>query len=645
MEELNQVRQSRQFTLQEFTSNFPFKHIRPKQLDILRKICEAFNQGYKTIVLEAPTGFGKSPVAVAVGKTLGSSYICSATKDLQTQYARDFPFIQTVKGMSEFPCLVKDDLISSELFRCSKCGSDDQSMTECSHTTTLYGPCRQDRQGYTHDHKQCLRSGRCGGHCNFHEGCRYRTFVDDYALPSLNLTPERSQEYLEYSTNTTKSLRGWLHLANLTPDVLYQRKQKFVSCPYYDQLNKGKVAKHSIFNYANFLLLLRISQASPSALPSKELLILDEGHQIETQTVGRVSISISKRILQQYIAPYKLEQVSYGYDDSLDKWIVFLETLVKQIDDAIPDMKSEEIAQDAKDDVERINSVIENMKSNPKNWIVSNITRDSVSNKVAKLEFKPLDISSHCRKLFEKCIYNLIMSATILDVNTFCRNIGLDKEKDKVKFIQASSDFPPENRPIYPLNTAYLNYQSLQSKTTQQTIANAIDKIMSKHKDEKGIIHTTSYAQLEFIEKFLSLKNRRRLISTEQKESYNNKLRDRSGSRDQVLVEHFESTKPTVLISPSLHTGLDLKDDYARFQILVKVPYPSKGDRWTDTKRQQDPSWYNWQTALRLVQTCGRSIRSQDDWAITYVLDSAFSQFVRNNRLPNWFMEAVQGVT
>jgi hypothetical protein len=32
-----------------------------------------------------------------------------------------------------------------------------------------------------------------------------------------------------------------------------------------------------------------------------------------------------------------------------------------------------------------------------------------------------------------------------------------------------------------------------------------------------------------------------------------------------------------VLISPSFNTGLDLKDDYARFQIIVKVPYPNKG--------------------------------------------------------------------
>lgn len=77
-------------TLQDFLDNFPFKEIRSKQREALQQICDAFNQGYKFIVLEAPTGFGKSPVAVAVAKTLGSSYLCSVTKELQDQYSRDF---------------------------------------------------------------------------------------------------------------------------------------------------------------------------------------------------------------------------------------------------------------------------------------------------------------------------------------------------------------------------------------------------------------------------------------------------------------------------------------------------------------------------------------------------------------------------
>jgi ATP-dependent DNA helicase DinG len=153
---------------------------------------------------------------------------------------------------------------------------------------------------------------------------------------------------------------------------------------------------------------------------------------------------------------------------------------------------------------------------------------------------------------------------------------------------------------------------------------------MSLHKNDKGIIHATSYAQVKFIEKYISPDNNKRMIYT-----------DPDRPREEVTAEHFRSTEPTVLISPSLHTGLDLKDERSRFQILVKVPNPSKGDRWISAKMEKVPVWYNWQTSLRLVQAYGRSVRSKDDWAKTSVLDSAFGSFVKRNRLSSWFMEAV----
>jgi ATP-dependent DNA helicase DinG len=90
--------------------------------------------------------------------------------------------------------------------------------------------------------------------------------------------------------------------------------------------------------------------------------------------------------------------------------------------------------------------------------------------------------------------------------------------------------------------------------------------------------------------------------------------------RDEVIAGHVNSTKPTVLISPSLYTGLDLKDDLSRFQIITKVPYPDLGDRWIDEKRKINGQWYTWQTALRLVQGYGRSVRSKEDYAVTGLL-------------------------
>jgi hypothetical protein len=93
-----------------------------------------------------------------------------------------------------------------------------------------------------------------------------------------------------------------------------------------------------------------------------------------------------------------------------------------------------------------------------------------------------------------------------------------------------------------------------------------------------------------------------------------------------------------------LPSDLDLKDDLSRFQIITKVPYPDLGDRWINEKRKISGQWYTWQTALRLVQGYGRSIRSKEDWAKTYVLDSAFLPFVRKNKniLPHWFIQAIQ---
>ncbi len=76
----------------------------------------------------------------------------------------------------------------------------------------------------------------------------------------------------------------------------------------------------------------------------------------------------------------------------------------------------------------------------------------------------------------------------------------------------------------------------------------------------------------------------------------------------------------------------------------MKVPYPDLGDRWINEKRKINGQWYNWQTALRLVQAYGRSVRSKDDNAVTYVLDSKFRPFVRNNKdtRPDWFTQAIQ---
>jgi Rad3-related DNA helicase len=272
--------------------------------------------------------------------------------------------------------------------------------------------------------------------------------------------------------------------------------------------------------------------------------------------------------------------------------------------------------------------VIDDIKANKDNWIVSGVQRDS-ANQLVKVTLMPLEVSSYFDTILDKGSVSLFMSATILSKDHLCKTTGLKPEK--VKFIRIEdSDFPVKNRPIHMMNVAWLSAKTMN--VSMPKIAQAVDNIMSIHRNEKGIIHTTSYSQLQFIRDNVSKENASRLIETAS-----------SLDRSEVLQKHYESKKQTVLISPSLHLGVDLKDDLSRFQVIVKVPYPDLTDKKIAAKKERDPKWYTWNTVLRLVQAYGRSVRSSDDYATTYILDSSASYLLKNAQglMPRWFTEAI----
>ena len=71
---------------------FPFDTPRDNQLEISQEIVEAFKK-YKYVILNAPTGIGKSAIAIAVGRyyiknhlSTGLVSIVTSEKILQDQY-------------------------------------------------------------------------------------------------------------------------------------------------------------------------------------------------------------------------------------------------------------------------------------------------------------------------------------------------------------------------------------------------------------------------------------------------------------------------------------------------------------------------------------------------------------------------------
>jgi Rad3-related DNA helicase len=113
--------------------------------------------------------------------------------------------------------------------------------------------------------------------------------------------------------------------------------------------------------------------------------------------------------------------------------------------------------------------------------------------------------------------------------------------------------------------------------------------------------------------------------------------------KDARLEEMF--AKPgTVLVSPSSHEGLDLYGDRSRFQVIAKLPFASIGDKRVKRRMAVDKDWYNLHTAQKFIQAVGRSIRSDSDYATTYVLDAAFDGFYNraSHFFPKYLLEALR---
>tara|TARA_Y100000310_G_scaffold263121_1_gene273121 strand:- start:1945 stop:2706 length:762 start_codon:yes stop_codon:yes gene_type:complete len=231
-----------------------------------------------------------------------------------------------------------------------------------------------------------------------------------------------------------------------------------------------------------------------------------------------------------------------------------------------------------------------------------------------KIEFKPIDVAPYAEDMLFRLGKNVIMmSATILDHDAFCTMLGIDISQ--TEFISIPSPFPIQNRPIFSFGIGSMASQKIEN--TLPKLAMAVQEILDNHPREKGIIHCHTFRIAKYLKS--SLKSRRLLIHNSQ-------------NRDEVLQKHKKSKTSTVLLSPSMTEGVDLKDDISRFQIICKIPYPYLGDKLIRKKMNKWKWWYPLQTAKTIMQAAGRSVRSESDHAVTYILDSDWDKFYNRNK-------------
>jgi Rad3-related DNA helicase len=290
------------------------------------------------------------------------------------------------------------------------------------------------------------------------------------------------------------------------------------------------------------------------------------------------------------------------------------------------DVKTMQLATDLRQLQLKIDIFLKEYKDNPNNWVLEPYYNEKLKQKELSLE--PIWAYDYLDKyVFSNYDMVILMSGTILDKNLFCQLNGLDVEK--AVYYSIESPFPVKNRPIYYMPLGKMSYKSKEE--TFKNYVPFIKKILNKYPDKKGIIHSNSFELASWISR--DVKDPRLVYHD-------------SSNKDLVLQEHYATDKPTVIVSPSMDTGVSFDDDRARFQVIAKIPYPSLASQKNKLRQKNNPDWYTWKTISGLIQMTGRAVRSNEDYADTIIIDGSFSDLLKysGQYFPHWFQEAIKKV-
>ena len=381
-------------------------------------------------------------------------------------------------------------------------------------------------------------------------------------------------------------------------------------------------------------------------LRRRRLLIVDEAHNLESQLVGVFTARFSPDEMRAWFGgPLPRLPLADDYRPVLAGHVARLELVLAEVRGRLealrPPPQPDEIAlempptreeQDLLEQRDLLESALARitffLEAEDREWIVRYPEHPG-----AELALVPLTVASMAHALFAECADVTVLSSAYLGPRAvLAEYFGLG-ESD-VRVFTTGSPFTREQRPIvYRPVGAF----SLASRARLEPALFAeVAAILAAHPREKGLVHVASYDA------------GRRLVhdlgTRAPRESRRLLWIDSPAGKSSALDLHRASTRPTVLVSPSLREGVDLPDDFLRFQILTKLPYPDLGDPWTAARRSRDPRWYAVETAKALVQAYGRSCRHAEDQGITYVLDAQFARFLQHYRvlLPDWLLDAAE---
>jgi ATP-dependent DNA helicase DinG len=458
-------------------------------------------------------------------------------------------------------------------------------------------------------------------------------YENDFGKPSGNMCSVYSSKNYTcgfHSKNDCRTSMQMLRTTKKGSDFFKHCTQK---CGYKKSKNDFLESIESVTNFPYFIMESTYS----GKIKPRNLLVVDEAHNAESVLSNFVEVAVSQYFCQKVVKckwPGKVTPVAFVkwiknvYYPKLQSQILHFESQIESLGltSKIKDLASVSLKYDMlTGHSNKIDVFLKDYSS--ENWVME--IQETEKRGYTRVVYRAIDVSKFAEEyLFRMGKKVILMSATILNDKGFASSLGI--KEGNYDFISIPSPFPKENRPIFEVNVGSMSSKCIES--TFPKLKQAVEAIMQEHKNEKGIIHCHTYRIARYLKYNIKSRKYAKRI-----------LIHNSDNRDEILQKHMASKEPTVLLSPSMTEGIDLKGDLSRFQIICKVPYPYLGDPIIRKRMNKNKRWYPMKTAMSIVQAYGRSVRSAEDTAVTYILDSDWGRFYSRNShvFPLGFKESI----
>lgn len=387
-------------------------------------------------------------------------------------------------------------------------------------------------------------------------------------------------------------------------------------CPYYQSRNNALAYISPILNYRVFFNL-------PNFLKKREIYICDEASGLEEELVAKYSLNLQYSFLKNENISFK-KLLSDNENDAL----LWLQDIYLQIDKNYNELKDLLSSYDTSNknlirEVSRfskIGRIKHSLEETIENWNSCSFVIEKKDSE--NVIFCPYDIKPIAKSIFDNADKVLMMSATLSNHKEYAKSLGITD----YEYFEAKSTFNAKKSPIFCSKKYKLSYNSME-KNLPHVIDIALE-ICERHKNEKGVIHTHTNQITEEIKK--KIKNNKRFL-----------FKDEVTNNEMLLEEHKSNENPTILVSPSLDTGISLDGDLGRFQIIMKSPYFPLSSKRIKKIFDKNPKLYQAKMLDKLIQMTGRCTRSKDDYSVTYILDAVAVDVIlkEKNNLPKHFIQ------